>query len=163
MNTFWPAALLKRDSNTCFPVKFATFLRTFFLTEHLWWLLLIIQIRSSNIQNDVIRMKCWIKQRVNQSNIKIVLNEPENAKQMSQCCCMGTYISKTPHMHMYNEFPYYTMVSCNSSLKSHRSCHHRCSTKKLFLKILQNSRENTCVFNKVASSSSYFFRNLLQN
>ena len=29
------------------------------------------EIRSSNIQNDVMRMKCWMKQRVNQSNIKI--------------------------------------------------------------------------------------------
>ena len=32
----------KRDSDTCFPVNFAKFLRTPFLTEHLWWLLLII-------------------------------------------------------------------------------------------------------------------------
>ena len=38
------------------------------------------EIRSSNIRNDVIRMKCWIKQGVNQSNMKIVLssNMPEN-------------------------------------------------------------------------------------
>ena len=36
------------------------------------------EIRSSNIQNDVMRMKCWMKQRVNQSNIKILLDAPEN-------------------------------------------------------------------------------------
>ena len=28
----------KRDSDTCFPVNFAKFLRTPFLTERLWWL-----------------------------------------------------------------------------------------------------------------------------
>ena len=36
------------------------------------------KIRSSNIRNDVIRMKCWMKQGVNQSNMKTVLDEPEN-------------------------------------------------------------------------------------
>ena len=38
------------------------------------------EIRSSNIWNDVIRMKCWMKQRVNQSNMKILLDEPENVR-----------------------------------------------------------------------------------
>ena len=36
------------------------------------------EIRSSNIRNDVIRIKCWMKQRENRSNMKIVLDEPEN-------------------------------------------------------------------------------------
>ena len=36
------------------------------------------EIQSSNIRNDVIRMKCWMKQRVDQSNMKSLLNEPEN-------------------------------------------------------------------------------------
>ena len=31
-----PANLLKKDSNRCFPVNFAKFLRTPFFTEHLW-------------------------------------------------------------------------------------------------------------------------------
>ena len=35
-----PATLLKRDSGTGFPVNFAKFLRTPFLTEYLRWLLL---------------------------------------------------------------------------------------------------------------------------
>ena len=30
-------------------------------------------------------------------------------------------------------------------LPAHRSSHRRCSTKKLFLKISQNSQENNCV------------------
>ena len=34
------------------------------------------EIRSSNIRNDVIRMKCWM----NRSNVKIVLHEPENVR-----------------------------------------------------------------------------------
>ena len=33
----------RRLQHKCFPVKFAKLLRTPFLTEHLWWLLLIIQ------------------------------------------------------------------------------------------------------------------------
>ena len=37
-------------------------------------------ILSSNIQNDIIRLKCWMKQGVNQSNRKIVFNEPENVE-----------------------------------------------------------------------------------
>ena len=36
------------------------------------------EIRSFNIRNDVTRMKCWIKQGANQSNMKILLDEPEN-------------------------------------------------------------------------------------
>ena len=36
-----PATLLKKRLwHSCFPVNFAKFLRTSFLTEHLWWLLL---------------------------------------------------------------------------------------------------------------------------
>ena len=36
-----PATLLKKRLwHRCFPVNFAKFLRTPFLTEHLWWLLL---------------------------------------------------------------------------------------------------------------------------
>ena len=36
-----PATLVKkRLRHRCFPVNFAIFLRTPFLTEHLWWLLL---------------------------------------------------------------------------------------------------------------------------
>ena len=37
----WPASLLKkRHWYKSFPVNFAKFLRTSFVTEHLWWLLL---------------------------------------------------------------------------------------------------------------------------
>ena len=36
-----PATLLKKRLwHRCFPVNFAKFLRTRFITEHLWWLLL---------------------------------------------------------------------------------------------------------------------------
>ena len=37
-------------------------------------------IRSSIIRNNVIRMKCWMKQRVNQSNMKTVLDEQNFAQ-----------------------------------------------------------------------------------
>ena len=42
-----PAALLKkRIRHRCFPLNFVKFLRTPFLTEHLWWLLLLIHVIS---------------------------------------------------------------------------------------------------------------------
>ena len=42
-----PATLLKKTHcHRCLPVNFAKFLRTSFFTEHLWWLLLIIQISA---------------------------------------------------------------------------------------------------------------------
>ena len=36
------------------------------------------EIRSSDFRREVIRMKFWMKQGVNQFNMKIVLDEPEN-------------------------------------------------------------------------------------
>ena len=36
------------------------------------------EISSFNIRNDVTKIKCWMKQGVNQSNMKILLDEPEN-------------------------------------------------------------------------------------
>ena len=42
-----PATLLKkRIRHRCFPLNFVKFLRTPFLTEHLWWLLLLIHVIS---------------------------------------------------------------------------------------------------------------------
>ena len=36
------------------------------------------KIRSSKIRNDVIRMKCLMKQRVSQYNMKVLSDESEN-------------------------------------------------------------------------------------
>ena len=35
-------------------------------------------------------------------------------------------------------------INVNSALMIYRSSHRRCSAKKVFLEILQNSQENTC-------------------
>ena len=44
-----PAALLtKRLWHKCFAVKFVKFLRTSFLTEHFWWLLLNVVMNESH-------------------------------------------------------------------------------------------------------------------
>ena len=64
------------------------------------------------------------------------------------------HFSETPHIFICI-LNFRTPLSCNSSLKSHRSGHHRCSTKMLFLKILQYSQESTCVFNKVADLHNF--------
>ena len=48
-------------------------------------------------------------------------------------------------------------------LKCQRSSHHRCSAKKLFLKISQYSQENTCFFNKVTGLHIFLDIYLLQN
>ena len=47
------------------------------------------------------------------------------------------------------------LLSCNSSIKSHRSSRHRCSTKKLFLKTSQYSQKKACDFNKVAGLHNF--------
>ena len=45
-----PATLLKKRLwHKCLPVNFVKFLRTAFLTEHLWWLLLSSQIRNAHV------------------------------------------------------------------------------------------------------------------
>ena len=45
-----PATLLKKRLwHRCFPVNFAKFLRTPFLIEHLWWLLLVV-LKPENLQ-----------------------------------------------------------------------------------------------------------------
>ena len=44
---FWPATLLKKRLwHRCFPENFLKFLRTPFLKEHLWWLLLMRALHS---------------------------------------------------------------------------------------------------------------------
>ena len=50
-----------------------------------------------------------------------MLNEPENvawnAKQMAQCCCIGTYISLRHHTFTYVYYNFHTPLPCNCSLK----------------------------------------------
>ena len=59
-----PATLLKKRLwHKCFPVNFATFLRTYFLTEHLRWLLLSFSVSSYTcittfLKNYKINEKC---------------------------------------------------------------------------------------------------------
>ena len=49
-----PTTLLgKRVWHRCFPVNFAEFLRTSFLTEHLWWLLLIRVLQNFYFKSEV--------------------------------------------------------------------------------------------------------------
>ena len=163
MDAFRSTAFLKRDSATdVFLWNLQNFLKHLFLQNtsngcfrNCW----LFEIQSSNIQNDII-IKCWMKQEVNQSNIKIVLNETENVagnpKQTTNPVLLhgNIHFSETPHIYkcMLN---FCTLLSCNSLLKSHRSSHHRCSTKKLFLKFFQYSQANTCFFNKVAGLHNF--------
>ena len=99
-----------------------------------------------------------MKQGVNQSIIKTV--------EWAWKCCMkcetndlvllhgNIHFTETPRIYMCI-LNFCTPLSCNSSLKSHRGSQHRCSVKKLVLKILPYSWENTCVFNKVASLHNF--------
>ena len=51
-----PATLFqKRLWHRCFPVNFTKFLRTSFLKEHLWWLLLVFQ----NFEISTGKHLCW--------------------------------------------------------------------------------------------------------
>ena len=64
------------------------------------------------------------------------------------------HFSETPYIYICI-LNFCTPLSCNSSIKSHRSSHYRCSTKKLLLKIFQYPQENTCVFNKAANYACF--------
>ena len=61
-----PATLLKKRLwHRCFPVNIAKFLRTSFLTGHLWWLLLYIILfftdyRASKVNTAIIKT-CFIE------------------------------------------------------------------------------------------------------
>ena len=58
LQLFW-----KRDWHRCFPVYFAKRLRTRFLTDHLWWLLLNIIVTFQNIQQNtqyITLMFLWV-------------------------------------------------------------------------------------------------------
>ena len=52
------------------------FFYCYYFAEHFSFIA-SFEIRISNIRNDVIRIKCWMKQGF-QSNMKIMLDEPEN-------------------------------------------------------------------------------------
>ena len=61
-----PATLLKKRLwHRCFPVHFANFLRTPFLTEHLWWLLLIAKCQVLRIGSS--KKQCQGRLRVKAS------------------------------------------------------------------------------------------------
>ena len=76
----------------------------------------------------------------------------ENCVEWAWKCCMKCKTNNPVLLHWNINFSdtqhiykciliFCTPLSCNSSLKSHRSSHHRCSTKKLLLKISQYSQE----------------------
>ena len=60
--------------------KFIVIFCCYYFTEQQFSFVESFEIRSSNIRNDVIRMKCGMKQGVNRSNMKIVLDEPKNVE-----------------------------------------------------------------------------------
>ena len=59
------------------------------------------EIGSSNIWNDVIRIKFWMKQGVNQSNMKTVLDEPEN---VGWKFCSRSNFHPTQYIFMEHDF-----------------------------------------------------------
>ena len=79
-----PTTLLKRRlQHKCFPVNFQKFLRTFFLTEHLRWLLLLLD----EIQNMKTRES---KERKFEKEVKVVFHSVKiSANRVS---CFNIYI-----------------------------------------------------------------------
>ena len=153
----------RRLQHKCFPVKFAKLLRTPFLTEHLWWLLLIIQ----NLKFKLSKC-CHKNEMLDETRIKPI--QHANCIEWTWKCCMKcktndsvaaweyTFLWGTTYLHIWIHIyilNFCTPLSCNSSLKSHKSSHHRCFTKKVFLKILQYSQQNISVFNKVAGLHNF--------
>ena len=76
------------------------------------------EIRSSNIRNDVIRIKCWMKQKVNQSNMKILLDEPEN---VAWKICSQSNFHPTQFFfieHVFSFFCYFGILLNRSNISS---------------------------------------------
>ena len=56
-----PATLFKKRLwHRCFHVNFAKFLRTPFLTEHFWWLLLYLRRRNFCKYVKIFSLVCWV-------------------------------------------------------------------------------------------------------
>ena len=69
------------------------------------------EIGSSNIWNDVIRIKFWMKQGVNQSNMKTVLDEPEN---VGRKFCSRSNFHPTQYIFMEHDFFFYFLLFLRS-------------------------------------------------
>ena len=97
--------------------------------------------RSKPIQHENCVKWCWKCCMKCQTNDTVLLHE-------------NIHFSETPYIYICI-LNFCTPLSCNSSIKSHRSSHYMCSTKKLLLKIFQYPQENTCVFNKAAGLHNF--------
>ena len=60
----------KRLWHRCFPVNFTKFLRTPFLTEHLWWLLLFLYQRLGilHLNNSIVVSSIFLRKRLKKQN-----------------------------------------------------------------------------------------------
>ena len=85
--------LKKRLWHRCFPVNFATFLRTFFLTEHLRWLLLTCQSESTlySFRTSCLKQAQYLKFKLSKTSWKY------NRSNIPLCYVAGF---KTPSMKM---------------------------------------------------------------
>ena len=89
--------LKKRLWHRCFPVNFATFLRTFFLTEHLRWLLLTFQSESTlySFRASCSKQAQYLKFKSSKTSWKY---HRSNIVQTSFLCYVAGF--KTPSMKM---------------------------------------------------------------
>ena len=89
------------------------------------------EIWSPNIRSDVRRMKCWMKQRVNQSNLIILLDEPENVG-WKICSQSDFHLTRFSSSSMFFFFFGYFCVLLNwsniSSNMAFLSCWMKCWT-----------------------------------
>ena len=121
---------------------------------------------------DSVKIKVWSKSQYNKSNMQfqqlwctLITNEsywywgkntvplthfillisfdtPENVRK-PLVFWYFQWVSKVISGMKWVKIPYDSVTICNHN--HNRSSHRRCSIKKLYLKISQNSRENTCV------------------
>ena len=114
-----------------------------------------IEIQSSNIRNDVIRMKCWMKQRVDQSNMKILLDEPEN---VGWNICSQSNFHSTRYFfieHYFFLFCYFCVLLNRSNISSNMA--FLLSWMKCWID-LTRPLENSSTFTGKKSTSKSLFK-----
>ena len=127
-----PATLLKKRLwHSCFSVTFAKFLRTPFLTEHLLWLLLHIRRKRTAID------------RLNSFRTKVFIWCPSDGLHV---VLQYNILSNKIWVWQYT----HSLTKCSYKVEQSEAFARRCSKKWVFLKILRNSQENTCVLESLS-------------
>ena len=149
-----PATLLKLDSNTSFPVKFVTFLKTRILkishtkTVYTFCILKLYKIYTT----DVYKMYATFQQTF----ADILYTKSKELCQLNFVYKMWTKVCRNVGYILYTNILY---TICIHQFWSTKSVHHKHYVYNLYTKFMQHVYTNNCIKNR--SLISTFFTHLL--